>query len=307
MIFADHNESPLEPPAPSDPESRPIKPTPGEGILLSQPPPVGLQIERTRPTSSTVPEDLRVPWDWIDLIIFALLALGGTFLISVLLVVIFSKFGTGPAQLRRSPTARSYFAIVNQIILSFALLGYLAIQTNLRAGASFWRTMGWRAITTKHMPKAMAYLSLIGGGFLLSMFVQFASGFFRPKVKLPIETFFQDRGSALLLMLMSVLLAPVLEETIFRGFIYPVIARSFGIAASVLITGTLFGLLHAAQLWGGWIQIALLIVVGIIFTYVRASTQTVVASYLLHLSYNSFLLLVFLASSHWLRVLPHAR
>jgi hypothetical protein len=40
---------------------------------------------------------------------------------------------------------------------------------------------------------------------------------------------------------------------------------------------------------------------------VRANTQTVVASYLLHLSYNSFLLLVFLASSHWLRVLPHAR
>ncbi len=136
------------------------------------------------------------------------------------------------------------------------------------------------------------------------MFVQFASSFSRPKAKLPIETFFHDRGSALLLMLVSVLLAPVLEETIFRGFIYPVIARSFGIAASVIITGTLFGLLHSAQLWGGWIQIAMLVVVGIIFTYVRAATRTVVASYLLHLSYNSFLFLVFLVSSHWLRTMP---
>ena len=52
---------------------------------------------------------------------------------------------------------------------------------------------------------------------------------------------------------MGVLLAPVLEETIFRGYIYPVVARSFGINAGILVTGTLFGLLHASQLWGGWV------------------------------------------------------
>ena len=53
------------------------------------------------------------------------------------------------------------------------------------------------------------------------------------------------------------------------------IARSFGIGAGVVITGTLFGLLHAPQLWGGWGQICFLIVVGIIFTYVRAISRTV--------------------------------
>ena len=35
-------------------------------------------------------------------------------------------------------------------------------------------------------------------------------------------------------------------------------------------------------------QIALLVVVGIVFTFVRAMTRTVLASYLLHVSYNSF-------------------
>lgn len=253
---------------------------------------------------SPIPEDLRTPWDWIDLVIFALLAVGGTFLISVALVFVFSAFGIAPAQLRASATAKSYFAIVNQILVSFALLGYLAIQSNLRVHEPFWRTVGWRPLETRSIPKPMAYALLVAAGLSLSMFVQFSSGFFRPKGKLPIETFFQDRGTALLLMLVSVLLAPVLEETIFRGFIYPVIARSMGIAASVAITGTLFGLLHAAQLWGGWTQIALLVVVGIIFTYVRAVTKTVVASYLLHLSYNSFLFIVFLVSSHWLRTMP---
>ncbi len=58
-------------------------------------------------------------------------------------------------------------------------------------------------------------------------------------------------------MLIAVLLAPVVEETIFRGYIYPVIGRSFGMVWGIVATGTLFGLLHAEQLWGGWGQIAL--------------------------------------------------
>ena len=306
MTFVEKNESPLEPPQSPDPSPKLLESVSRSEISFSLDSAISEPEKAPAASVSTVPEDLRTPWDWVDLLIFALLTLGGTFLISVLLVVVFRAFGIGPAQLRSSATARSYFAILNQIVLSLALLGYLAIQTYLRAGASFWRTIGWRPFTPRHIPKAMAYLSLIGGGFLLSMFVQFASNFFQPKGKLPIETFFQDRGSALLLMLMSVLLAPVLEETIFRGFIYPVIARSFGIVASVLATGTLFGLLHAAQLWGGWTQIGLLIIVGIIFTYVRATTRTVLASYLLHVSYNSFLFLAFLISSHWLRAMPSA-
>lgn len=308
MTQAGHNEAPLEPPQPSKsaPESL------ASQIVSETSASVDSRItEQLRQvpagTSSTVAEDLRTPWDWIDLVIFALLALGGTFLISIALIGVFSVFGIGPAQLRSSDVAKSYFAIVNQTILSFALLAYLAMQAKLRVGNPFWRTIGWRPLATRRVPRRMAYISLICAGLLLSVFVQLVSGFSQPKGKLPIETFFQDRGSALLLMLMSVLLAPVLEETVFRGLIYPVIARSFGIATSVVITGTLFGLLHSAQLWGGWLQIGLLVVVGIIFTYVRAATRTVLASYLLHLSYNSFLFLVFLAGSHWLRALPGTR
>ncbi len=105
-------------------------------------------------------------------------------------------------------------------------------------------------------------------------------------------------------MSLSVLLAPFFEETIFRGYIYPAIARRIGITGSIIVTGVLFGVLHAPQLWGGWAQIGLLILVGIVFTYARAKTGTVVASYLLHLSYNSFLFLGFLVGSHWLRAVP---
>ena len=59
--------------------------------------------ESNRFNALAVPDDLRTPWDWIDLVIFALLALGGTFLISVVLMFVFSALGISPAQLRTSP------------------------------------------------------------------------------------------------------------------------------------------------------------------------------------------------------------
>ena len=148
------------------------------------------------------------------------------------------------------------------------------------------------------------YGGYVAGGFALATAVDLAAAAFGTKAKLPIEQLFEDRLTALLILLMAVLVAPVVEETIFRGFIYPVVARSFGRGIGVVATGMLFGLLHTSQLWGGWTQIALLVFVGIVLTYVRAVKRTVVASYLIHMSYNFCVSLAFVIASHGLKMLP---
>ncbi len=137
-------------------------------------------------------------------------------------------------------------------------------------------------------------IQFLTGGAILALVATFASGFFNSKETLPIEQLLQARVSMILYAVLGVLVAPLVEETIFRGFLYPVIARRLGVAAGVLITGMLFGLLHAAQLWGGWGQIVLLIVVGVVLTAVRARTGTVSASYFVHLGYNGLQLLGYL-------------
>ena len=258
----------------------------------------------SRPPFQHYPEDLRVPWSWSDLLLLIAMTLIGTFLVSVVLVGVFAAFGMTPSMLQNSTSNKSFFLIVNQAVLSLGLLAYLAAQIRVRFQSPFWRTIGWRPLQTSTIPRRIVYLSLILGGFSLSLLVQIASAALQTKAKLPIQEYFQDPRSALLLMLMSILLAPLVEETVFRGYIYPVLARGFGIGASVVITGTLFGLLHAPQLWGGWGQILLLIGVGIIFTAARAISRTVVASYILHVSYNSFLFIAFLVASHGLRQFP---
>ena len=254
----------------------------------------------------TLPEDLRVPWGWWDLLLLVALTILGTVVLTMFIVVGFALSGVSYHQLQDSISDKNLLLIINQALLSVALLIFLCAQMRLRFGSPFWRTIGWRPLPTGQIPRPLAYFGFVLGGFLLAVLVSLGSSAIHTKTQLPIEQFFQDRTSALLLMLLGVLVAPVLEETIFRGYIYPVAARSFGVAGGVLFTGAIFGLLHASQLWGGWGQIALLVVVGIIFTYARAATRTVVASYLMHVSYNSFLFLAMAVGSHGFRHFPGA-
>jgi membrane protease YdiL (CAAX protease family) len=257
-------------------------------------------------TDSHLPEDLCVPWNWLDLLFLVAVAGAGTIVITLLLIKGFAIFGLSFRHIQKSATDENLFLIFNQTLLSALLLAYLAAQLRHSFHVPFWRTIGWRPLETGETPRAAAYLGLILSGFMLAILVTMSSAVFKAPKQTPIEQFFQDRRSALLLMSMAVLLAPVLEETIFRGYIYPVIARSFGVNTGILVTGTLFGLLHASQLWGAWAQIAMLVVVGIVFTYARARTHTVVASYILHVSYNSCLFLGFLVASHGLHHFPAA-
>ena len=44
---------------------------------------------------------------------------------------------------------------------------------------------------------------------------------------------------------------------------------------------------------GAWQQVLLISIVGVVLTYVRSRTGTVLASFLIHVSYNSFLFAAF--------------
>jgi CAAX protease family protein len=243
-----------------------------------------------------LPEDIQVPWGLSDLVLLVFVAL--------LLTVGVAVFAQLSGVLHASPRVQSVFDVAAQAAIDFLLMACLALQIRLRFNEPFWQTIGWRTLDPGILPRWFAYAGLVVVGMVISGAVTAASNLDPPKGNLPIDSYYRDPVSAALFLMLAVLLAPLVEETIFRGYLYPVIARSWGGAAGVLITGALFGLLHSFQLWHAWWQVALLVGVGIIFTWVRATAKTVVASYCLHVGYNSFLLVGFLASTHFLRSLP---
>ena len=243
------------------------------------------------------PDDLRVPWGWMEVLLLVILAVIGSAIVTwgigeltVLLLGVPKKqvFGTTMS------TAKSVVVLVSQALLDGLAILYLYLMLQARTTAPFWPTIGWREMRPglgKIRDSALHYLAL---GAILAVLVTFVGGFLNSKETLPIEELLKARVSVVLFGVMGVLIAPLVEETIFRGFLYPVIARRLGIAAGVVVTGTLFGLMHAAQLGGAWGQIALLILVGVVLTWVRARTGTVAASFLVHLGYNGLQLVGYL-------------
>jgi hypothetical protein len=247
--------------------------------------------------SAGVSDDLHVPWGWMEVLLLVILGVIGSAVVTWgAAQVAVRLFGIPVNEVfgDTMSTAKSVVVLISQALLDGLAILYLYLMLQARTTAPFWPSIGWREMRPglgKIRDSVFHYLAV---GAMLAVVVSFVGGFLNSKETLPIEELLKARVSILLFGVLGVLVAPLVEETIFRGFLYPVIARRLGVVAGVVITGTLFGLMHAAQLWGGWGQIALLILVGVILTWVRARTGTVAASYFVHLGYNGLQLVGYL-------------
>jgi membrane protease YdiL (CAAX protease family) len=296
---------------PFDNEPRP-EPSPADGAQLSSSATPGLFAEaipapapRPEPYAH-LPQDLRVPWTWLDLLLFFFFAIGCLFItarvfIVLAAVVVGVQRGTGDGQF----AIPASWNVLLQLIWYGVLVAYLFLLVRIRFKAPFWHTVGFRAMTGGGIRGSVgAYAAFAFTGMLLAIMISALSALVRPVGEIPMERLFQQRESAALVLFAAVVVAPVVEELLFRGWLYPVVARTFGVACGVLITGALFGLMHGAQL--GWHTglVALLTLAGVVFTYFRARTGSVLPSYFLHLGYNSIPVIGFLLQTSGLRNLP---
>ena len=285
MSYAD-----LPPPPSGEPE--PVEPSPAASLPEAAPAPA-------------VPEDLRAPWTGIDLLIFAMYCLGMLVLLTNALAALAAlRYGVPESQIAHFSTTNAGFIVCRQVLWFLSMLFYFYALLRRRISESFWRALGWRGLRLRPLAAPLLALIFLLGGCVLAIVADAASEFYTTQKQLPIQALFTDRRGVLYLMAYGILVAPLAEETLFRGIVYPVLARKFGIFAGITVTGILFGLAHALQLWGGWGQIVTLVAVGMALTAVRAAMGSVAASYLLHLGYNGFLFGGFWFATDALRHLP---
>jgi len=167
------------------------------------------------------------------------------------------------------------------------------------------RSLGWKRLSPIP-PQAKATRGCIFfSGCGNAIFVAIARLRVKDVDHIPIQELFKSRSGAMLLLAMAVLVAPLVEETVFRGYLYPLFASKFsaspkagadpiravrfGTFAGIIITGILFGLMHGAQLGWTWGLVSLL-TSRRSYSYLRPCLDgTVLASFLLHLGYNSMI------------------
>lgn len=195
------------------------------------------------------------------------------------------------SSLLHHPALEAISLLVFQGLLDLIILLYIYFTITLKYNSPFWTSIKWTGKVRKY------FLIYWPVGVSLALIVVGLSAILPSPQKPPIEEMLEHPASALLFAVLGVFIAPFVEELIFRGFIYPVVERGAGNALAVVSTALLFTALHLGQLWGSWTGIALILLVGITLSTVRARTDSLIPPFVIHLSYNSTLCLLFLIAS----------
>jgi membrane protease YdiL (CAAX protease family) len=290
----------------SAPESAPLAQiSPGEAPLAGDPISFAANTTQLPSPKRLLPDDLRIPWSWGHAIAFLVFTAASFAIVQTALLLYYAPpRGMTPEQIERYLLGKPQFVFGSNLLWYAAIFLFLYVTLSVLPNLAFWKTLGWRPWKLNEYgekPSPWVFF-LMGCG--LAVFVAVASLKIHTNEKMPIQELFRSRQSALLLMSMAVMVAPLVEETVFRGYLYPLFAKSFGIAPGILLTGVLFGLMHGSQLGWSWGIVSLLILVGTIFTFARAYTGTVLASFLLHLGYNSAIAITTIVSTRGFTRLP---
>ncbi len=213
-------------------------------------------------------------WDVIKIAVFMFLA---PFFIDILLAFVAHKSvysSLSWQELAQEPIIELTAEITSYVALLFYMVALVEGQYHRR----FLEAISW------NWPKKI--LGLAGAGAVLLFALQVLAHFLPMPKDVPFEQFFKHPAEAYLTSILAISIGPLMEELFFRGFLYPVLARRLGMVAAIFLTALGFGLLHATQLGFAWGAVFVIFLVGLALTIVRAVTNSVGCSLVVHIAYN---------------------
>jgi membrane protease YdiL (CAAX protease family) len=161
------------------------------------------------------------PWSGLDLLIVGLVLVAALFLFSSIafVIVLHSPLSHGmtAAELGKNPGP---LVIVPSMTLAYiAMLMAMYGLVTRHGQRPFWQTVGWR------WPGNLGWLGFLAAGAFLAVSLGELSRLLPIPKSLPMDQFFQNAPGAYLMMIFGVAVAPLAEEMLFRGFLYPVLDR----------------------------------------------------------------------------------
>jgi membrane protease YdiL (CAAX protease family) len=192
------------------------------------------------------------------------------------------------------------FAVVSQTLYYIPLLTYVYFLIVVHYQQTFWAGLKWGGMS---LPRAALYFM---GGILLALFTLAALVLLPDKQSFPLEQLLTSQRAAYLLGGFAMLVAPFMEELIFRGVLFAFFENLVGLRFAVLGTALLFAGLHVPEYWGAWHHAALILVVGVVLSAARGLTGSLAPSVILHFAYNTTLMTGLFVGSQHFRVLQGA-
>ena len=101
-----------------------------------------------------------------------------------------------------------------------------------------------------------------------------------------------EGGGFLIQFLTAGIVAPIVEELIFRGLVYRRTKKMTGTIAAAILSAALFGVFH-----GNWVQAPYAFIIGIVAVFVYEKFKSIVAPIMLHMSANILSVLIMTMTS----------
>jgi membrane protease YdiL (CAAX protease family) len=254
-------------------------------------PSAGVAVAEMPPTQSA-PRDPDVPaWRPSDVA----RAIGAVIGLTFLALVVFGLAGAavaGGADEIENDAAGMTLELVASLCFQAAALGSVYWFGIRKYGLS-WRSVGWRA-----PEKSRAWFPFVL--VIMAMALQAAYGLIlaaldvEPDTDLP-DTIFDNAVPLILLLITTIAVAPVVEETFFRGFIFGGLRRHWGLVWAGLFSSVLFGLAHVGNP-GYFYLLPLVAMLGGIFAWGYYYTKSLYTTIAAHMIFNSIAMIITLAT-----------
>lgn len=230
--------------------------------------------ERTIPVPARAPEARFPFWSYQDVALLAGLAL------PALIVATLIVEGTSRALTNAAPGQTPQLLAAQFVGYGFLLLALYALL-RLRYGRPFWKSLGWV------IPERGVLLSAAAWGPLVAIGISLLGVALRtPEMDMPIKRFLSGREAIILVAIFGSTLGPLCEELFFRGFLMPLVVRSLGQIAGIVVAALPFALLHGPQYGWSWRHVLLVTMAGAAFGWVRQRTGSTAAATFMHATYN---------------------
>jgi membrane protease YdiL (CAAX protease family) len=245
----------------------------------------------------------------------ALLLFSLAFLILLLVqgVALFSIHALTPAAAMQHPFVLALSLVVAYLItFAIAVPVFRTLWNRPFLDGISWT---WRAVQLR-------WVQLLLLGCALSVAAQWIEHLFKTPAETDITKLLQTPLAAWLTVLFGSLLAPVVEEIAFRGFLLPALATAYdwlalertpaglhrwqqttGNTRGALLFGALlsslaFASLHGSQLHWATGPLVVLFIVSLTFSAIRIQTRSVAAAVLVHIAYDALIFVEVIVVTH---------
>jgi len=244
------------------------------------------------------------PWTLRDLLLFIAFVPMGLFAANILVLLGYALIQPSMhwRLAREKLSADPFFLLALQTVFYGLMLAYIYVLVAVGHAQPFWSMLRWRRMTLGKT------LGCLVGGALLTAAIALLPPLLPDASQFPLQSLFNSRAAGYAVGSFAILVAPFMEEMIFRGILFGIFESQVGLRFAILITAILFGGLHVPEYWGAWNHMFLIFLVGLVFSLARGMSGSLAPSVFLHVGYNaSMMIALFLSTEHFrnLNALPN--